>query len=1084
MPTEKQNNELMTDPSWPTFDSVYKSLVKLTQLTPEDRRFPVLELETRLLNIGLREFLEEGEYRDNQGKRVQGRALDVLGFPFKFVSQLDEAILATAKFLRRFSDEEGSTLNLYALHRLSKGEEKNLAFWQTPKAKLYIELQNIILLLNNVGERTSTISRILTFSKVEDLAFLTQPAISVLSEQFAARIKLGFLFLDTFEREGDEDIGPISNAVLLNFIPRPTSSPEKPKGQETESSKEPERTLDFYALRGVLEEKKAHDLPYQDRCTAKWYANKASAILQDQHLGNFVQLFEEDWEPISAKPKGICGFPGSGSAVFNRATLMMYQAFNRGKTRIKPEDFRKRINETVITRDLIRLERTMAAFDENGIDEIKAVDATSVKDTLRIHSSNPTYRQWLRRSLNHVLADPGNKKSLSRIYILEDRKNKDPKTNEFQTLVREMQYYLDYLNYEMSEMRQIVTAHSASEEVRSKTNDSLVRKRNSFKNRIHVYVTTSSILYNFAHQVLEETHPAMIKEILRSPYSPDMSASIASIQELLLTLDYLYTDGPHGMVYNFLNQRADPGELRFEASVYRATLDIDKETDLLFDFLYKDSTFLPEDRSDRKAEDALNKLRDKQLQSRIQFVILSIREYVQKYDRILKRELPNRSYATLKKKIESVSAQTTPKDLLRIRRTIETALYKYFAPRFTHLYELLEYCSVEVDLFPAPTKGTSRSRLAAREIKDVYPFKLCRGSNPFAETRETPSDQLFRLLETKIKKRLRVKGSIPRFREKSTRSEPPRRSRERTSGRTPISDSPIPTIGIITALEKEYVAVSALLENVMKHSVPGRGAGRRYRIGEIPASEGGRHLIALALLQEKGNNSAATRATRLLEHFPSVNTIIMVGIAGGVPFPAKADEHVRLGDIVVSDRDGVVKYDYVKESDDFENRHPPRPPKATLIEAVKLLKASELEQERPWLSFINVAAKKLKVRRPSQRTDVLTSSTDHKIIVEHPKDPERNGAFPRVFRGPIASADRLLKNPIKRDQLREKFKVKAIEMEGSGIADATWELETGYLVVRGICDYCDHNKGDVWQKYAAIAAAAYTRSLLESMPVQ
>ncbi len=56
-------------------------------------------------------------------------------------------------------------------------------------------------------------------------------------------------------------------------------------------------------------------------------------------------------------------------------------------------------------------------------------------------------------------------------------------------------------------------------------------------------------------------------------------------------------------------------------------------------------------------------------------------------------------------------------------------------------------------------------------------------------------------------------------------------------------------------------------------------------------------------------------------------------------------------------------------------------------------------------------------------------------------------------------------------------------MEGAGIADATWLSDkAGYLVVRGICDYCDSSKGDEWQAYAAAVAAAYTRALLEAIP--
>ena len=40
----------------------------------------------------------------------------------------------------------------------------------------------------------------------------------------------------------------------------------------------------------------------------------------------------------------------------------------------------------------------------------------------------------------------------------------------------------------------------------------------------------------------------------------------------------------------------------------------------------------------------------------------------------------------------------------------------------------------------------------------------------------------------------------------------------------------------------------------------------------------------------------------------------MVGIAGGIPYPEKPSEHVRLGDIVVSDQRGVIQYDFDKET--------------------------------------------------------------------------------------------------------------------------------------------------------------------------
>ncbi len=295
----------------------------------------------------------------------------------------------------------------------------------------------------------------------------------------------------------------------------------------------------------------------------------------------------------------------------------------------------------------------------------------------------------------------------------------------------------------------------------------------------------------------------------------------------------------------------------------------------------------------------------------------------------------------------------------------------------------------------------------------------------------------------------------------------------------------LPTIGIITALPKEYTAMQILLENQIHYIVPGLGAGRRYCLGEIPSVKGGKHSLVLSLASQMGNNIAAVHTTLLLEHFPNVRSIIMAGIAGGIPNPKKVEDHVRLGDIVVSE--GVIQYDFIKEEirkkiKKTENRFQPRPASASLIEAVRLLEADEINGNRPWLKFIKYGTNKLGVQYPFEKNDVLINSSNTNEEIPHPIDPKRIDGQPRIFLGRIASANRLLKNPKKRDQLRDKFRVKAVEMEGSGIADATWNHERGFLVVRGICDYCDPNKGDDWQQYAAIVAAAYTRALIESIP--
>lgn len=289
-------------------------------------------------------------------------------------------------------------------------------------------------------------------------------------------------------------------------------------------------------------------------------------------------------------------------------------------------------------------------------------------------------------------------------------------------------------------------------------------------------------------------------------------------------------------------------------------------------------------------------------------------------------------------------------------------------------------------------------------------------------------------------------------------------------------------IGIVTALPKEYAAMAALLDRPRKKRVPGKGAGRSYLLGKLAAQDGGKHTVAL-VLAAVGNNSAAVRAALLLEHFPNVSEIIMVGIAGGIPNPRKPVEHVRLGDIVVSNSNGVVQYDFGKETDtEITYRHPPRPPSASLLEAVRLLEAAEISGQRPWLRFIKLALEKLQQAPPPETADILGDPANDRQPIPHPEDPARMKGQPRIFFGPIASANLLLRNAKKRDELRDRFGVIAVEMEASGIADATWNREAGYLVVRGICDYCDSRKNDVWQDYAAVVAAAYTRALIESMP--
>ena len=95
------------------------------------------------------------------------------------------------------------------------------------------------------------------------------------------------------------------------------------------------------------------------------------------------------------------------------------------------------------------------------------------------------------------------------------------------------------------------------------------------------------------------------------------------------------------------------------------------------------------------------------------------------------------------------------------------------------------------------------------------------------------------------------------------------------------------TVGIVTALPKEFVAVKAMLDGPVDHD--------DYVLGEMPAKGGGTHAVAL-LRSGMGTTLAAARTAGLLAKLESIDAILMVGIAGGVPNAASAWEHVRLGE--------------------------------------------------------------------------------------------------------------------------------------------------------------------------------------------
>lgn len=283
---------------------------------------------------------------------------------------------------------------------------------------------------------------------------------------------------------------------------------------------------------------------------------------------------------------------------------------------------------------------------------------------------------------------------------------------------------------------------------------------------------------------------------------------------------------------------------------------------------------------------------------------------------------------------------------------------------------------------------------------------------------------------------------------------------------------------LVTALSKEAAAVKATFD--AREMVSVSGDQNLYEIGTFISNNAQRRVLSATA--GMGTLNASSLATNALRSFPQIQHIVMVGIAGGCPNHGKPDEHVRLGDVVLSGADGIIEHDFVKETIDGRRpRSTPQKPSAAMLNVATHLQTEDLLGNRPWDA---IAASSLQIlddgyRRPSASSDVLH---DGNQIVPHPNDPQRRDGMPRIFSGVIAAGDTLLKNAATRDILRDQFGVRAVEMEASGVQNAAWHQGKDIFVVRGVCDYCDSAKNDDWQKYAALVAAAYARSMVEAMP--
>ncbi|OQU94565.1 Ankyrin repeat-containing protein [Cladophialophora immunda] len=302
------------------------------------------------------------------------------------------------------------------------------------------------------------------------------------------------------------------------------------------------------------------------------------------------------------------------------------------------------------------------------------------------------------------------------------------------------------------------------------------------------------------------------------------------------------------------------------------------------------------------------------------------------------------------------------------------------------------------------------------------------------------------------------------------------------------------TVGWVCALPTEVAAAKAALDRIHDNIPPDMNSddNNHYILGSL---QGHNVVVAYPNSRVCGKTSVADVATQLHASYMSVRFTLMVGIAGGVP---DTKEDIRLGDVVVGKSTagwpGVVQYDVNGErvEDQFVRGRALHQPTPLLLAAMGKAETAAIFDESKMPLYISEIVQKDPVTfaYPGPEQDVLFEPNyDHATIESEESgcshcDPDRIRSRqprevqdPMVHYGLIASGHHLTRHGATRDIFAHKHGILCFETEATGLRDAAQ-----YLVIRGICDYADSHRSELWHAYAAAAAAAYAKEVLSFIP--
>ncbi|MEM6801894.1 MAG: 5'-methylthioadenosine/adenosylhomocysteine nucleosidase [Bacteroidota bacterium] len=240
-------------------------------------------------------------------------------------------------------------------------------------------------------------------------------------------------------------------------------------------------------------------------------------------------------------------------------------------------------------------------------------------------------------------------------------------------------------------------------------------------------------------------------------------------------------------------------------------------------------------------------------------------------------------------------------------------------------------------------------------------------------------------------------------------------------------------IGLIGAMPQELQAVVDLIEEVKEIEM----GSRIYYEGKIKDQE------VVAVFSRSGKVAAAISVCNLILHF-EVDEVIFIGVAGGV----KRD--LKVGDVVIADR--LIQHDV--------DARPVMPQYEIPFLGVTYFQSDKGRSERAFSAARNFLEEGL----PADLKDRF------------------NIHSPRVIYGDIASGDQFFAAEADVLALGEALpSVACVEMEGAAVAQACYEYDIPFTVIRTISDGADEDAGVNFQDFADNVANLYGAAIIEAM---